>query len=115
MFGWLRREPALLTERRRRMFDALADYPIYEPPYRQGPNFIRHLPGKSKEEYRRLLREFLERGRENFVHFVGHRHERLTALGKFLAKFHVNTGTDDEGLAAVSAWLPHNWRGRAQI
>jgi hypothetical protein len=90
------------------MFDALADYPIYEPPYRQGPSFIRRLPGKSEENYRRLLREFLERGRENLVHFVDHRHDRLTALGKFLAKFHVNTGTDDEGLAAVSAWLPHN-------
>jgi hypothetical protein len=108
MFGWLRREPARLIEHRSRTAHALTDYPIYEPPYRQSPNFLRHLSGKSDEESKRLLREFLERGRENFVHLVDHRHERLTALRKFLTKFEVSMGTDDEGLAAVSAWLPHN-------
>ena len=90
------------------MIHSLANYPIYEPPYRQGPNFLRHLPGKSDEEYRGLLREFLERGRENFVHFMDHRHERLAALGAFLAKFDLNMDTNDDGLAAVSAWCPHN-------
>lgn len=98
MFGWLRREPARFVEHRRRMSDAYADYPIYEPPHRQGPDCPRHL----------LIQEFHARGSENFSYFMEHRRARLAAVGRFLAKFDVTMGIDDTGLAAVSAWCPGN-------
>jgi hypothetical protein len=108
MLGWLRRDPAHLKEHRRRMSDALLDYPVYAPPYRQGPNYPRHLQIKGEDVYGRLLREFTARGRENFTYFLEQRNARLTALGIFLAKFGVMMGIDDTGLAAVSAWCPGN-------
>jgi hypothetical protein len=100
MFGWLRREPRHLVDLRHRMSQALADYPVYEPPHRQGPNAPR---GSSDEE----ARAFAARGRENFVYFEERRAARLSALRAFLAKFDVVAGLE-EGLAVVSAWLPGN-------
>jgi len=108
MFGWLRREPSHLAEHRRRAADALADYPIYEPPHRQGPNCPRHLRNQGEAAYRQHIQEFDARGRENFSYFMEHRHARLTTLTTFLAKFGVTMGVDDVGLAAVSAWCPGN-------
>jgi hypothetical protein len=99
MFGWLRREPRPLADHRRRMLEALADYPVYEPLHRQGPNCPRHLQDRE-------AREFAARGRDNFSYFMAHRAERLSALKGFLAGFGLSVDLQDNGLGAVSAWLP---------
>ena len=104
MFRWLRRDPKHLKERRQRMLDAVADYPIYGPPHWQGPNFVHRRPDQSETEHEILLLRFEERGHENFSYFLEHREERLAALSAFLAKFDVKMGLDDAGLAATSAW-----------
>jgi hypothetical protein len=101
VFGWLRKEPKHLVDQRRRMSEALVDYPVYEPPHRQGPHGPRHL---SDQE----AREFWARGKENFSHFMERRKERLDALRTFLARFDVAMDLEQAGLAAVSAWLPGN-------
>jgi hypothetical protein len=108
MLRWLRGVPKHLIEQRRRMTDAMVGYPVYEPPYRQGPNHPSHLQIKGDEEYARLFREFLAQGRENFAYFMESRDARLAALRAFLTKFEVTIGLDDTGLAAVSAWCPEN-------
>jgi hypothetical protein len=108
MFRWLRRDPRRLPEQRRRMLDGLADYPIYEPPHHQGPNFRHKAPDESMDEYRQSTQEFLARGKENFIHLMAGRDERLAALQRFLYKFDVVSGTDEAGLRAVSAWCPGN-------
>jgi hypothetical protein len=101
MFGWLRKNSRHLTDLRRRMSQALADYPAYQPLHRQGPNCPRHLPDQE-------AREFAARGRENFQYFTEQRPERLRALEAFLAKFDLVANLQNEGLAAVSGWLPGN-------
>jgi hypothetical protein len=101
VFSWLQKEPNHLIDHRRRMSQALIDYPAYEPLHRQGPNCPRHLPDQE-------AREFAARGRENFSHFIEHRKERLVALKAFLAKFGVAMDLEEKGLVAVSAWLPGN-------
>jgi hypothetical protein len=101
VIGWRRTEPKHLVDRRRRMSKALVDYPVYEPPHRQGPNGPRDL---SDQE----AREFWARGKENFSHFMEHRIERQDALRAFLANFDVAMTLEQAGLAAVSAWLPGN-------
>jgi len=101
MVNWLRREPKQIREQRRRMLDILADYPIYEPLHRQGPNAPRHLGDNDAQA-------FVARGRENFIHFMEQRHERLAALGTLLAQFGIDVGLDDKGLANISEWLPGN-------
>lgn len=108
MFRWLRRDQKPLMEARQLMARALVDYPVYEPPHRQGPAYLRRLPNQSEEKHSILLREFAERGRENFSNLMEHRDARMTALRTFLAKFDVQMGFDDAGLAAVSAWCPGN-------
>lgn len=109
MFGWLRRDPKHLIERRQRMLPMLADYPAYDPPHRQGPNFLRRPPRQSEVEHEILLLRFIERGHENFSHFLEYRAARMTALAAFLDKFDVKMGFDDAGLAAVSAWCPRHF------
>jgi len=99
MFGWLRREPRHLADHCRRMLEALADYPVYEPLHRQGPNCPRHFPDQE-------MQEFAARGRDNFAYFMEHRAERLNALKGFLAGFGVSIDLQEPGLATVSTWLP---------
>jgi hypothetical protein len=108
MFRWLRRNPRYDIEQRRRIFDALVDYPLYEPPHRQGPNNPRHTRGQGEESYRRFIQEHNARSKENFAHFMTHREARLTALASFFRKFAMIIGVDDRGLSAVSAWCPGN-------
>ncbi len=109
MFRWLRRDPKPLVERRRCMSELLAEYPVYEPPYRQGRDFPRRTRNQDEDEYFRLGREFAARGEENFAYFLAQREVRLAALGGFLRKFDVTMGLDDAGLQAVSAWCPGNY------
>ena len=108
MFSLFRHEPKHLKECRTRMFEALADYPVYEPPYRQGPNHPSQLLNRGKEEHFKSYRDFLAHGRENFTYFMEHRDARLAALGTFLEKFEVKMDIDDNGLNSVSAWCPQN-------
>jgi len=108
MLGVFRHEPEHLKECRTRMFDALADYPVYEPPYHQGPNHPSSLLNKGKEEHFKSYRDFLAHGRENFTYFMEHRDARLAALGTFLEKFEVKMDVDDKGLDVVSAWCAEN-------
>ena len=105
MFSFFRREGNRLTKHRRIVSDYLVDYPIYQPPHRQGPNYIRQA---DSTEYRQSLSEFAARGRENFAYFIDQRLARIAALQTLLAKFSVHAGIDDFGLAAVSAWCPGN-------
>jgi hypothetical protein len=106
MFRWLRRDPKPLVERRQLILRALADYPAYDPPHRQGPNFLRRPPDRSEVEHEILLRQFLKRADENFRYFLEQRAARMTALSEFLMKFDVKMELDDAGLASVSAWCP---------
>jgi hypothetical protein len=106
MFRWLLPYPKHLRQRRQFIREALADYPVYEPPHRQGPNFLPRLPHQSEDEYQIVIHQFLDRGRENLSHLLAHRDARMTALSALLAKFGVKMGFDDAGLAAVSAWCP---------
>src|SRR5689334_15454647 len=108
MFRWLQREPKQLVERRQAFAAPLMDYPLYQPPHRQGPNFLRHLQDQTEEEYVRYIQEFVARSDQNFHYFMEQRAARLAALQAFLGKFGVSAGLDDAGLASVSAWLPDN-------
>ena len=108
MFPWLRRDPKHLVERRQSMLRAMADYPPYEPPHRQGPNFLDRVSRQGEVEYEVLLQRFTDRGRENLDYFLKHREVRMNALSAFLEKFDVQMGFGDAGLAAVSAWCPQN-------
>ena len=67
---------------------ALADYPLYEPPYRDG------FPDPSREG-----------GEANFKHLLDIRTERLSALASLLDRFGVRLSLDDTGLKAVSSWI----------
>jgi hypothetical protein len=109
MFNWLqRREPKDLIERRQFLSEAMVDYSVYQPPHRQGPNYIRRKSEQSEDEHIGLFRQFVARGNENFQYFMEQRNARLAALYGFLNKFGVNAGLDDAGLTAVSAWFPGN-------
>jgi len=108
MLRWFRREPRYLVERRQFLSDAVADYPLYQPPHRQGPNYLRSVQNQIEDEHIRLFREFMARAEENFQFFLEQRPARLAALYAFLDKFGVKVGLDDTGLSAVSAWLPGN-------
>jgi hypothetical protein len=108
MFRWLRRDPPHDIEQRRRIFDALVDYPLYEPPHRQGPNNPRHARGQGEEAYHQFIQEYNARSKQNFAYFMAHREQRLAALASFLRKFEVTIGVDDRGLSLVSAWCPGN-------
>lgn len=87
------------------MAQSLTDYPIYDPPHRQGPNFVREPDSPAS---RQQSREFVERGRENFAYSLDNRAARLAALRSFLAKFSVDATLDESGLTAVSTWCPGN-------
>ncbi|WP_456623310.1 hypothetical protein [Bradyrhizobium sp. P5_C12] len=107
MFRWLRREPQQLVERRKVLSPALADYPPYRPPHRQGP-FLRRRDDQAEEDYTRYSHEYAARSDENFAYFMGQRTARLAALQSFLNKFGVSASLDDAGLASVSAWFSDN-------
>jgi hypothetical protein len=108
MVRWLQNEPKQLMERRQTMSEAMADYPLYDPPNRQGATYLRRRPNQSAEEHDALFSEFIQRGRENLSYLLEQRSTRLAALRDFLAKFGVQAGLDDAGLAAVSGWCPEN-------
>jgi len=108
MLRWLRRDPKPLIEHRRRMISLLDDYPVYEPPHRQGPNLLSQPVGQNMDEYHRSLPEFVARGEENLSHLRAHSRERVSALRAFLSKFDVKVYVGDAGVSAVSAWCPGN-------
>jgi hypothetical protein len=89
MFGWLRREPAHIAERRRQVCDALVGYPPYQPP-KWDIDAI--SMGEANVEYRQF--------------FFGERGQRLEALRNFLEKFCVILSLEDAGILEVSAWCP---------
>jgi hypothetical protein len=108
MFRWLKREPKELIERRQVLSTPLADYPLYLPPHRQGPNFLRRRHNQTEEEYVSYIHEFVARSEQNFLYFMEQRATRLAALQAFLGTFGVSASPDDAGLASVSAWLRDN-------
>jgi hypothetical protein len=108
MFRWLRREPKQVVERRQALSPALVDYPLYQPPHRQGPNFLRRRQNQTEEEYVSHIHEFVARSDQNFVYFMEQRATRLAALHAFLGRLGVSASLDDAGLASVSAWLADN-------
>jgi len=108
MFRWLQRKPKELIERLQVLTPALVDYPLYQPPHRQGPNFLHRRPDLNEEEHIRYVREFVARADQNFLYFMDQRTARLAALQVFLGKFGANANLDDAGIASVSAWLPDN-------
>jgi hypothetical protein len=95
MFSWLKREPKQLIERRQVLSAALIDYPLYQPPHRQGPNSLRQIANQSEEDYFRQTREFVARSDQNFLYFMDQRATRLAALQGFLSKFGVSASLDD--------------------
>jgi hypothetical protein len=74
--------------RARRLRSALVGYSVYTPPNMQ--NEIALSRDKAKE---------------NFDYFLQRRALRLQCLRDLLKKFEVDASTDDNGLAAVSAWF----------
>jgi hypothetical protein len=115
MFRWLRREPKQLIERRQVLSPALSDYPLYQPPHRQGPNFLRRRQNQAEEEYVSYIHEFVARSDQNVLYFMEQRAARLAALQAFLGKFGVSASLDDAGLASVSAWFPDNGYALANL
>jgi hypothetical protein len=107
MFRWLQREPKELIERRQALSPALVDYPLYQPPYRQGA-FLRRRPDQTEEDFARYSHEYAARSQQNFLYFMDQRATRLVALQAFLGRFGVSASLDDAGLASVSAWFPDN-------
>jgi hypothetical protein len=71
MFRWLQREPKQLVERRQALSAPLLDYPLYEPPHRQGPNFLRRRQNQTEEEYVSHIHEFVARSDQNFRRAAG--------------------------------------------
>jgi hypothetical protein len=108
MFSWLRRDPDHLVQHRRRLFDALADYPVYAPPYRQGPNHAIGAQSVNDDASRKSFADFLTRGQENFAYFLRNQEGRISSLRAFLNKFEVKLDTDDAGISVASAWCPVN-------
>lgn len=108
MFRWLQREPKQLVERRQALSAALLNYPLFEPPHRQGPNFLRRRQDQTEEEHLNYIREFMSRSDQNFLYFMDERPTRLAALRKFLGTFGVSAGLDEAGLASVSTWFVDN-------
>jgi hypothetical protein len=89
MFAWLHRKPAPASQDKRRVRDALAGYPPYDPPRWTSED----QPAQPIiDEYR--------------AYFLDNRNRRVEALSRFLAKFDIALSLDDEGVKAVSAWLP---------
>lgn len=89
MFAWLHRKPTPASEDERRVRDALAGYPLYDPPrWTSEDQPVRPII----DEYR--------------AYFLDNRNRRVEALSRFLAKFDVALSVDDEGVRAVSAWCP---------
>ena len=84
------------------------DYPLYQPPHRQGPNFLRNRESHSEDDYGRYIHEFTARSDQNFLYFMEQRATRIAALQAFLGKFGVSASLDDAGLASVSAWMAEN-------
>ena len=72
MFRWLKREPKQLVERRL-LSPTLMDYPLYQPPHRQGPNFLRNRESHSEDDYGRYIHEFTARSDQNFLYFMEQR------------------------------------------
>lgn len=89
MFTWLRRKTPPVAEEKRRVLDALADYPPYSPPKWNAE--VQSI-GDAANEYR--------------AYFFDNRKHRVEALRRFLAKFDVELNRDDDGVKAVSAWCP---------
>ncbi|MCC8981127.1 hypothetical protein [Bradyrhizobium acaciae] len=108
MFGWLKREPKQLAEQRQLLLPVIADYPLYQPPHRQGPNFLRRTLDQSEEAYLKTIPEFVARADENFAYFMEQRASRVASLKLFLAKLGVSADFDDAGLASLSHWFPQN-------
>lgn len=108
MFRWLQREPKQLAERRQALSAALLNYPLFEPPHRQGPNFLRRSQGQTEEEHLNYIHEFIARSDQNFLYFMDQRPTRLAALRAFLGTFGASTSLDDDGLTSVSTWFADN-------
>jgi hypothetical protein len=115
MFRWLKREPKQIVERRQVLSPALVDYPLYQPPHRQGPNCLRRRDNQTEEAYVSYIYEHVARSDQNFLFFMEQRATRLAALQTFLGKFGVNASLDDTGLASVSAWFPDNGYALANL
>jgi hypothetical protein len=77
------------SEEKRRVLDALADYPRYTPPI-----------------WSSEAQSLKEAGDAYDAFFFSNRSRRVEALRSFLAKFDVGLSLDDNGVKAVSAWLP---------
>src|SRR5690348_7588845 len=89
MFRWLRSGPPPASPEKRRVVEALTDYPAYIPPrWEPNPNSLR----EAAAEYSTFFFENVDR--------------RIQALGRFLEAFDVPLGLDDGGTMAVSAWFP---------
>ena len=108
MFRWLQREPKRIVERQRVLSLALVDYPLYEPPHRQGPHYLRRRDNQTEDSYVSYVHQYVARSDQNFLFFMEQRATRLAKLQTFLGKFGVSASLDDTGLASVSAWFPDN-------
>jgi hypothetical protein len=89
MAAWLRRNPPPLKEEKRRILEALADYPPYTPP---NWNSEAQSAKDVSDEYK--------------AYFLDNRNRRVETLRQFLAAFDVGLNLDDSGVQAVSAWFP---------
>ena len=108
MFRWLKREPKQVTARRQALLPLLMEYPVYEPPHAQCPNYLRRHTDQTEEAYSRYIHEYIARSEENFLFFMEQRLARLSALQAFLGRLDVSASLDDAGLASVSTWFPDN-------
>jgi hypothetical protein len=89
MFAWLHRKPAPASEEKRRVLEALADYPPYTPPIWDSD--AKSAP-QADDEYT--------------SYFFQNQNRRVEALRIFLAKFDVALSLEDVGVKTVSAWCP---------
>ena len=89
MFAWLRRKPAPPSEEKLRVLDALADYPVYTPPI-----------------WSSEAQSFKEAGDAYASFFFENRSGRVEALRSLLEKFDLALNLEEDGVKAVSAWLP---------
>lgn len=104
---WRKKQKVYQADHCTAIRQAIATYPLYSPPYRQGPNYAR-----SDAPHGILTKEFCAAfaalSDAKFSFFLKHKFERLGIFREFMSSMGVVASLDEEGLKAVSIWCPGN-------
>lgn len=92
--------------RRSEIESALGAYPIYNPPHRQSPNFLR-MKNADPTAHTLYIEEFTQRSDENFRYFLDQKSFRIEALRGIIRWMDISNNFfrfDDAELQSISQW-----------